>query len=350
MKKIQELVIVLSTDKLFKNILKLEQEIGRLEFFTLLLLRISLLFIIDQVVRYPALLLVLCFYFIYDLINGRIKNLKAGKFIVICISIFFSIYVYVGLNFTNFLTSRYYPLFLSTTGDNHYMHMMEILNSSKLVYIDNIILSISGFITFISFLFLILKKGANVANPLIPSAEVFGGKSLLWHFFSFKGVSTRINYAYSWFFVQLILVGIYSILLVILFITNDFSLNSSFSTIYNFAENNPFVLYLSLGINTLFGLLTFFAITIKRLHHLGHKGYWVWLLLLLSILFILTHPVLQNAVVNIIIGNRGPEYMVAFHNYIASKISMIVSFFRILYLIFIFYLVFYPGKSDRKTI
>jgi hypothetical protein len=57
MKKLHSAWQVLGNDRLFKNILKLEGEVGRLEFFTILLLRFTLLFVIAQVKRHPALLL-----------------------------------------------------------------------------------------------------------------------------------------------------------------------------------------------------------------------------------------------------------------------------------------------------
>lgn len=346
MKKLQTIIRIISADRLFRNILKLENEVGRLEFFTLLLLRMTLLFLISRIIGNPGIIIIICAYFMFDLIKGRMQNMNAGKLLTILVTIFFTIYMYAGLNYINFLISRYYPLLLSVE-NLHYIEIMKIFNSSKLVLIDNLIFSIIGLLTFISLLFLLLKKGKPIDSPVLKGEDILNSKSLFWHFFSFKGASSRINYAYAQFFVQLILVGIFGIPIVILFLTSNFSLSAAALSINNLAGSYPVIFYIFLIIFTSFGIVSFLAINIKRFHHLGVKDVWVLLLFLFSILYIITHRDLLNTLVNGILGHKGPEYLMAFGYYIGNKVVFVASFFRMVYLIFVFYLALYPGKVER---
>jgi hypothetical protein len=101
MNQLRILTRTLSDDKLFRNILKTEGEISRFEFFTLFLLRSSVLFFVSRIIGQPVVIILIIAYLLYDLVKARLRSIGSGKFLVIPITIVLTISYYFSLNAEN---------------------------------------------------------------------------------------------------------------------------------------------------------------------------------------------------------------------------------------------------------
>lgn len=327
-------------DNLLSNLFKTDSSLGRFDFFIFFTLRSFLLYFIFFISNTPALTIPLIAYFSYDLIRGRLKSLspeyKKIKTTVF-LTFFWTHFLYMAYNFP-IIPQFFIPpkIMFSFAADRTFIEPI-----SKFIFINSIVMAVSGLIFIISLIFLIFKKGDSSCIFKKPESagEVFSSM------FKTSGTFSRSEYVLTLTVAQLVY-AVVSLIFAAVFLLpqisavlsgDPHSFNSTVKYFYSFLQSCAFFVL----------LFVLFVTMIKRLRNLGKSGWWSLLIYLFSFLGAFSGTLVSRFGISGLVGRLGQDFAIAFNLYGYQIYYMVFASFKFLSLTVFCYLFLIPGKSEN---